>query len=854
MLDLLAPVLGAVLLFGSAHLLGERMTRWLGLSLSGPAERLAVAGGLGLAALGTLGMVLGLLGGFRTPWILALLAIPVLGARIPARTPPDPPRRQGDLEGGWLRGAAYVLVGVFALANLTRALYPPTGFDALNYQLPAVARYLADGRLGFPLDLRFAAGPSLGSVLFVLAVALGGDLAAQLVSCGAGLLAALAVHAIAGRAFGRTAGACAMAVFYATPIVGWLSSEAYVDLVALLLVLIALHGVLCRLSGGSIGWVAAAGLAGGAALGTRYLAAVPIGVLLLDLLTAPQRRGGAVQRLRAAATFLALLALVCAPWYVRNAMETGNPVFPLLNDRLHGRYWGPEDVIAHRAYLQGIGPGRSPLDLLLAPVRLTASPAAFGASWTTGIGYAYLMLLPLVLARIRTSRAAPALALFALPCFVGWFVTSQQTRFLLPTLSAVAVLAGWTLQDLALGRSRARAALARGFVVLALVAAAAGGTRWPDRLPPRGQAAREAYLQRFLPGYGVVEKVNDLLPEKAVLYAFGFEGLRYYFRPRTVGDWFGPTAFREFLPGHDDRAVRRRWRELGVTHVLTRDDFPSRSLTLFRQRPYWWDRMAPLATWGDVRLYRLLDLTPPGAPRTRTSRHLPGSGGGEPAGLRWTSSTPPRTRSRRSARSRKLSSPPTDRHVLPPPALGACPVVAAGSRPSSREVADSPARGWVVGGPAPGATLLDTSSRGLLRCARVPGRSRNREGGVRFRWRVAEVPCTKARSFPGPAGPLPSRRHRRWRCRPDGRHDRSEQEPRRARGGDPPLPVPDLGYPADPRRPVGVLLRYRGDPRREPPPRLRVDGDRGDGADARRPGQGGHRAGEALVSRVRSII
>jgi hypothetical protein len=608
---LAVPVASALLLFGAAHLLGERLVRLLRLDLEHPLERVAIPGALGLTALGLAGMALGLAGGFRPPWILVLLAVPVLGARIGPRPDPVRPRWEPGDPGRALRAIAWIAAGVLALSHAVRALYPPTGFDALNYQLPAVARHLEAGSLVYPVDLRFAAGPGLIQVLFVLAASTGGDLAAQLVSFGTGLLAAAAVGGLAGRAFGHTAGAAAAAIFYATPIVGWLSAQAYVDLGGALFATVALHGVVVRLAGGALGWAAAAGIAAGGAMGVRYLAVVPLAILTLDLLSAPADGPGAGigRRAQATALFVGVAAGLAAPWYVRNLRETGNPVFPLFNDLLGGLYWSAEDVHEHQAWLAAIGPGRGPLDLLLLPARLTFDPAAFGASTGTGIGFAYLLTVPAALVLARRFRAGPTLALFAGGYGAVWFATSQQPRFLLPALGALAALGGMAVQEVAARRVAVRRPLAAALILSVGLFGIGWGAPLPSAAPPTGASARQEFLRQRLPAYAVVQEVNGVVRGDEVVYAFGFEGLRYHFRPRVIGDWFGPTAYRRFLAGDD--AARAAWRRLGVTHVLIRDDVPSRAVRGFRERPYWWDRLVPLGRWGDAHLYRLVEPPPP---------------------------------------------------------------------------------------------------------------------------------------------------------------------------------------------------------------------------------------------------
>ncbi len=597
------------MLFGSATILGRRLSDRMRLGLAGPGERWVVPTALGLSCLGLVGLALGWAGALYPPLLLLVLAAPLglMVLPVPAKrglaevASPDP-------TGRWLRRVVLGVVVLFALANLVRAFYPPTGFDALNYQLPAIERYLDLRALTFPTDLRFAAGPALVPVLFVFAGSLGGDLAIQLTSFAMGLLAAAGVHAIAWRAFGSTAAAIAAALFYTTPIVGWLSAEAYVDLGMVMFLAVALHAALMRLKGEAGLWALASGLMAGAALGTRYLAAAPIALLVLDLLSAPVSAAarGSRQRIRAVLLFSVGLTVMAGPWYVRNLVESGDPVYPFAGRFLETESWSVEEVADHGEYLRQVGPGRGPLDLLMVPFRLTFQPGSFGASRGTGVGYGYLLLLPLLFLIRGSDLTARLLAAYAGAGLLIWFYTSQQTRFLLPWLLALAVLGGLALDRLLRGRVHLHRGVAALLGSLGLVALVAGGTRWPSELPALGGEARQEYLRQHLPDYSRVERINRLLPDGAVLYAFGEEGRRYYYRGRVLGDWFGPTAYRRFLPGDDDVALMARFRRHGVTHLLVPDDFFDPAIRGFRQQPYWWDRLETIAVDVGIRLYRLV--------------------------------------------------------------------------------------------------------------------------------------------------------------------------------------------------------------------------------------------------------
>src|SRR5258708_3596442 len=123
---------------------------------------------------------------------------------------------------------------VAALPSLALALYPPTGFDALLYHLPAAGRFAASGRIALAPELRFPAFPWLNEVLFAAALRLQDDVPAQLVEGVVHLGTAGLLWEWGRRRFGAWGGGLAAALWLGSPLATWLAASAYVEpLVAL---------------------------------------------------------------------------------------------------------------------------------------------------------------------------------------------------------------------------------------------------------------------------------------------------------------------------------------------------------------------------------------------------------------------------------------------------------------------------------------------------------------------------------------------------------------------------------------------------------------------------------------------
>lgn len=364
-----------------------------------------------------------------------------------------PPRRDFD---PWLLPPSLVAV-VLLLAS--RA--PDVGFDALVYHLPAAARVARDGLGAMP-------GCLDGEVR------LGFDLTwARLVRIDGLLPAGPAVfHALAGVALGagvfaetrRRAGSAAAGVvttlLLLSPEVVRLATTAYVDLGVGLYGFVALAATARALRGAPGPNAALAGVFAGFAANAKLNAALFVPIVALALLAA----GPPGRRLRPAAAALAWGTLVAAPWCVRAALATGNPVFPALAD-VFGTGWAtPEAVrLATRTVLDQTG---LPRDALLGPRGVLHG--VFDPAWAFQTPAFVLALLPAAATRPDTpERRGLLLAGLASAAAWAWFV--PLARFGLAPIAWGAVAAGVGAARLVAGRrglAGAGLALAAGLAVL----------------------------------------------------------------------------------------------------------------------------------------------------------------------------------------------------------------------------------------------------------------------------------------------------------------------------------------------------------------------------------------------------
>ncbi len=376
---------------------------------------------LGTAALGWLGILYA--------WLVVSAFVPAsVGGLVAAlhavRAAPCPRPRAWRQ---WERMLALLLV-VYVLLGLVSTLAPVSSEDALFYHAagPVLFAHM-HSLVTLPWAVQ-AYQPFSVEMLVVDGVLLWDPIQGALAPLLLAFAATVTVGGIGYRLGGRGTALLAAAIFGAQPFMLWLSSSTFVEPgLALMTALVTWN--LWRLAETRRPQFAVlAGLAGGAAAGMKYDGLAAIVVLVVAAAALLKRRLDTA----AVAGFGVAAVTVALPWYVKNAIATGNPVYPLF---FGGQ--NREAAAALRAGLRGYGRGHSLVDALLVPFRFLTS----GRSFDRGdfVSPLFLAFAPVSLL-VRRLRIVVLAGVFASVVYLAvWFVNSQQARFLVPLMPAFAI-------------------------------------------------------------------------------------------------------------------------------------------------------------------------------------------------------------------------------------------------------------------------------------------------------------------------------------------------------------------------------------------------------------------------------
>jgi hypothetical protein len=390
-----------------------------------------------------------------------------------------------------------------------------------------------------------------------------------------GLVALAVVMGFTQRVAGRSGALLAGAIFFAQPFMVWETTSTFIESGIALAIALSAWNLFRFVRDSERGGLVLAGVFAGAAAGMKYvgliaalaLAAVALGVLWRRL------------NLRLALGFAVPAIAVALPWYVKNAVLTGNPFYPHVFGGLNA---SAEREL--RASMRSFGHGHSLLDLLLLPARLLADAKAFdGGQYLSPL---FLIFAPAALLHRRARTAVLFTWAGVLLFVIVWFFTTQQARFLVPLMPPLAVLAAlgaMTLTRRGRGARRLVVAVTAGALAVGLGASAVYASQFVPVVV--GTESTQQFLREKVSNYDGVAWLDRRLGPRDRL-ATDIWALFYLDMPYTafgtMGDLLpvdaGPAATRVFVAryGVTDIAVldgdKARRRQVGYlrAHLIGR--------------------------------------------------------------------------------------------------------------------------------------------------------------------------------------------------------------------------------------------------------------------------------------------
>lgn len=549
-----------------------------------PWEEAALSFGLGYGSLGTLVLLLGLSGFWSGGLLTSLLALSAV-LSLPGLRALALSIRNAFAEAGTnsarpdaLGSCAGALIVLIWLYSMRYALIPETFFDALVYHLALPAQYLHHGGIFATPSNSYAGIPALPQMLSGLALAIEPwGISASIMHCSFLLWCCVSLIGLSRRLGRPKAGTLAALIFASTPIVIGESFRVSVGLEWTLMELCCLTGLLAAgedHDGLSLPAVTLAGCFLGFAMATKYpawlLALAVIPLLANGRLSTSEERKRFIIRLGICA---AIAAVIIMPWVLKNIFFYGNPLYPFFHERF--------------AEVAGASPDWRQISAAGTDLRRLFTPAGFWGylthPWdflkpvedlTQTIGPIYPALLPGLLL-FPLERRGKLIALFAAAAWIPLSLLSPMTRFFIPHLAVLALLAAYLIEGIDsrwAGQSFRAGVL--GFGALSALGWAAMDTH-REKLPIYlGAKSFNDFLAHTAisyppPPYAGYQYLNENAPASAKVLVYGESRGLYLNREAFISSPDQRTALETWADQSVDGAsLARKIRQEGVSFIL----------------------------------------------------------------------------------------------------------------------------------------------------------------------------------------------------------------------------------------------------------------------------------------------
>jgi hypothetical protein len=440
--------------------------------------------------------------------------------------------------------------------------------DGVAYHLLGPKVWLRNGIIRPIAENMNTSYPNTPEMVFTALRAFGGDRAPWF-SASWTIALLLGIAASLGRRCGLSVSATwwAAALAVTMPAVCSGGIAGFVDVIYATFILAAVR---IGLESSELAHFAIFGLFCGLAAATKYPALLAAPVLIFFALwnSGPRSLKGLMPK---ALTAVAAASIVCSPIYLKNWILLGTPLYPpppAVAKFMQVKYFPTEAIEKFYQYnvIRGSGHGRGPLHFFTLPFNLTYHTADF--SGAGGIGLAPLAFGPLGLLALWRQRFARQLALIALLLLVLWFVTMQESRYLIHvyTLSAVFAAAGWQ-KAWSLTGMRGRILCVAVVALSVLYGVYMIGT---FELPAArsvfsaGQARKwRAERAVFIEGFDYLNRTSDV---RRVLILD--VSVPPYYSDKDYVKPFGQWGERAYPGVETATDILPKLRELGVTHVF----------------------------------------------------------------------------------------------------------------------------------------------------------------------------------------------------------------------------------------------------------------------------------------------
>jgi len=351
-----------------------------------------------------------------------------------------------------------IIILLILLFSFLNSLTYPHQSDGVRYHLTAPDLWLKAGKIYYIPHIAFSNFPFTIEMLYLLGLTIDGPILPKLIHFYFLIFTILTLHSINKNIFANRFGLLPIFIFITTPCVPILASWSFIDLGMSAYLTITIYALILWFREKNINYLILCGIVSAGLLGTKYTMVmivffisliIIIRTLLFNLLEQNKISNKIILAIKYALIYSFITFLLASNWYIRNLIDTGNPVYPLAYKWFDGKDWGSYNESFYLSRVADKGFGKDFISFLRLPWDVTFNWGNF-EMFSIGIVYLGLSITTIIFI-IRIIKALFAkkfafinsitifLIIFIAFYIILWFFSYQSNRFLMPVLPIISL-------------------------------------------------------------------------------------------------------------------------------------------------------------------------------------------------------------------------------------------------------------------------------------------------------------------------------------------------------------------------------------------------------------------------------
>ena len=521
----------------------------------------------------------------------------------------------------------YITIFGFVITEVLLNLTPPISRDALIHHLAIPKLWLVHGGFYEIPWADFSYFPMNIDLLYLIPLHFKNDIVPKFIHCAFGLGTGLLVYNCIKNKLGKNWGLLSLLIFFSTPVIVHLSTTAYVDLGMTFFTTASILAFVRWRDENyyDTKWFVLSAVCMGLAAGAKYNALIAwlfLNLMIVFCYSRDTKNG--LGALKSGVIFFAIALLVVSPWYIKNYILTGNPIYPLFDQVFRFLHHAGENgtgivAAADSGWASNIFQrreivfGESFLETLFIPVRMFFQGKDASAQYFDGVlNPILIIMLPFAFLNKELNRDKVFFLLFSVFfLFMAYFLTVVRVRYILPVIPFLAILSVIGIKNV-IDWAEKKSGIIRhaglfgipAIVIMLISFNFLYVKNYFNSIQPvkyiLNQETRDEFLARHVRSYPAVKYINENLPDDARIFLMFLGGRGYYLdHPYYYEKSFGMNTINGMVKASVDKQNFQAYlQSLGCTHVLMRIDlfnkylnnnFPEKTIVHFLNlvKEYW---------------------------------------------------------------------------------------------------------------------------------------------------------------------------------------------------------------------------------------------------------------------------